>query len=53
MIIVDRIAHNGLLNLSYLPDGSTSPIRMRYMGYTEPEARSLFVEYLKSQGVEA
>tara|TARA_R100001509_G_C4772951_1_gene183665 strand:+ start:204 stop:362 length:159 start_codon:yes stop_codon:yes gene_type:complete len=52
MITVDR-KHNGMLELWYYPDGSTFPIRMRYMGYTEPEARSLFVEYLKSQGVEA
>lgn len=53
MIIVDRIVHNGLLNLSYLPDDGLPIIRRRYMGYTEPEARSLFAEYLKSQGVEA
>ena len=53
MIIVDTIVHNGLLSLSYLPDGDLPIIRRKYMGYTEPEARSLFAEYLKSQGVKA
>ena len=52
MITVD-MKHNGMLDLWYFPDGSTSPIRNRYMGYTEQEARSLFAEYLKSQGVVA
>tara|TARA_Y100000004_G_scaffold194587_1_gene259546 strand:+ start:1106 stop:1273 length:168 start_codon:yes stop_codon:yes gene_type:complete len=52
MIIVDRIAHNGLLNLSYLPDDSNYPIRHRYMGYTEQEARRKFAEHLRSMGYE-
>lgn len=53
MITVDAIAHNGILNLSYLPDDGLPIIRRKYMGYTEQEARSLFAVYLKSQGVEA
>lgn len=52
MIIVDRIAHNGLLNLSYLPDGGLHFIRHRYMGYTESEARRDFAEHLRSMGYE-
>ena len=52
MITVDRIAHNGMLELSYLPDGSTSLIRNRYMGYTESEARLDFAEHIRNMGYE-
>jgi|TARA_B100001094_G_C17986949_1_gene698129 hypothetical protein len=51
MITVDR-KHNGMLDLWYFPDGSTSPIRNRYMGFTESQARREFAEHLRSMGIE-
>ena len=52
MIIVNRIDHNGMLELSYLPDDSNYFIRERYMGYTVSEARRDFAEHIRSMGYE-
>jgi hypothetical protein len=51
LITVDR-KHNGMLDLWYWPDGSNHPIRNRYMGFTESQARHEFVEHLRSMGYE-
>lgn len=51
MITVDR-RHNGILDLWYWPDGGNHPIRSRYVGFTESQARHEFAEHLRSMGHE-